>query len=41
MNKPGSFKRVVNFHGWAIATVVAAGIAEVAVRVIPLIPKLL
>lgn len=41
MNKPGTFKRVVNYRGWALATVIAAGLAEIAVKLVPMIPRLL
>jgi hypothetical protein len=37
MNKPGSFKRDFNIRGWAIAVACAAGVAEVVVKVLPII----
>lgn len=40
MGKPGSFKRDVNYSGWAWAVASAAFVAEICVRfVIPLIAK--
>lgn len=42
MNEPGSFKRVINYPGWAIAAMAAAGVAEIAVKfVLPLLPRLI
>lgn len=41
MNERGSFKRDFNYRGWALALAVAAGIAEVAIRLLPLVAKVI
>lgn len=41
MNKPGSFKRDINWSGWGIAVACAAGVAELALKLAPLLPRLI
>lgn len=42
MNKPGSFKRDINYRGWAIAVAMAAGVAELAIKfVFPVIARII
>lgn len=41
MNKPGSFKRDFNWRGWSVAVAAAGIMAEIVLRVLPYIPRLI